>query len=167
MIWKPIKGYEGIYEVSDTGLVRSCERVICDSYHKTNKLYGGKLLNPTLNKKGYLQVTLNNKTQKTYGIHRLVAEAFISNPNNYPVVNHIDENKQNNNVENLCWVSRSTNCRNTSQNRKVRVYKNEELIKECCLTEASEIIGCARSSIYSYLGRNQKYINKIYRLEIV
>lgn len=120
MIWKPVKGYDGIYEVSDTGLVRSCERVVYDSYHKTSKLYGGKLLNPTLNEKGYLQVTLNNKTQKTYGIHRLVAGAFISNPNNYPVVNHIDENKQNNNVENLEWCTQKQNLKYSRLKRKTK-----------------------------------------------
>ena len=120
MIWKPVKGYEELYEVSDTGLVKSCERVVHDSYHKTNKLYGGKLLNPTLTEKGYLQVTLNNKTQKTYGIHRLVAEAFISNPNNYHVVNHIDENKQNNNVENLEWCTQKQNLEYSRLKRKTR-----------------------------------------------
>lgn len=125
MIWKPIKGYEGLYEVSDTGLVKSCERVVHDSYHKTNKLYGGKLLNPTLTEKGYLQVTLNNKTQKTYGIHRLVAEAFISNPNNYQVVNHIDENKQNNNVENLEWCTQKQNLEYARLKRKIRKEMNK------------------------------------------
>ena len=62
----------------------------------------------------------SNKTQKTYGIHRLVAEAFISNPNNYPVVNHIDENKQNNNVENLEWCTQKQNLEYSRLKRKTR-----------------------------------------------
>ena len=153
-IFKDIPGYP-YYQISNLGRVWNAKT---QRYLKASK-----------NNNGYYQINLiaiNGKRKKEL-IHRLVAIVFIPNPDKLPEVEHKDRNRANNNVENLCWVSRSTNCRNTSQNRKVRVYKNEELIKECCLTEASEIIGCARGSIYSYLRRNQKYINKIYRLEII
>lgn len=87
-IFKDIKNYEDLYEVSDTGLVR-------------NKV-SGKILKPGKDRKGYLRVRLYKDGEwKMYRIHRLVAEAFIPNPLNLPQVNHIDENKSNNNVDNL------------------------------------------------------------------
>lgn len=96
-IWKGVKGYEGLYEVSDTGLVKSLFRY-------------KKILKPNKMNTGYLSVELfKNGTSKRMSIHRLVAEAFIPNPNNYPQVNHKDENKQNNNVENLEWCTAKYN----------------------------------------------------------
>ena len=91
--WKYIKGYENLYEVSNTGKVK-----------RINKTKPFRILKQTINKDGYYQVTLckcNKKT--TYRVHRLVATAFIENANNYPLVNHKDENKLNNNAENLEW----------------------------------------------------------------
>ena len=96
-IWKDIKGFEGLYQISDLGNVKSL------NYKRTKT---EKILIPKKHNKGYLQVQLKNKdTNKTFTIHRLVAETFIPNPNNYPCVNHKDENKQNNNVGNLEWVT--------------------------------------------------------------
>lgn len=92
MEWKPIKGYEGLYEVSDTGLVRSNSTV----------------LKPHI-KNGYLAINLYNKKCKHYYIHRLVAETFIDNKNNYKYVNHIDCDKHNNNVNNLEWCTQKEN----------------------------------------------------------
>ena len=89
-IWKDVVGYEGYYEVSNLGNVRSVTRV-----------KKGKQLKPIERRHGYLAVQLhgkggNERGFKVFSIHRLVAEAFISNPNNYPEVNHIDEDKGNN-----------------------------------------------------------------------
>lgn len=92
-IWKDVKNYEGIYQISNFGQVRN------------NK----KILKPTL-KRGYLQIGLRkNGIRKFFQVHRLVADAFISNPNKLPQVNHIDENKLNNDVNNLEWCSVSYN----------------------------------------------------------
>lgn len=98
MIWKEIAGYEGIYEVSDTGLVRSL------------KFGKAKILKPQNNGNGYLHFRLcKNGKAKNTKIHRLVAEAFLPNPLGLETVNHIDEDKTNNNVSNLEWMSRPDN----------------------------------------------------------
>lgn len=93
---KDIKGYEGLYAIT------SCGRVW--SYRSK------KFLSPYKMKSGYLQVTLANKGNKQkFLIHRLVAEAYLKNPNNYEEVSHLDETRDNNCVNNLAWVSRSEN----------------------------------------------------------
>ena len=90
-IFKDIKNYEGLYQVSNLGRVYS--------YYKNKILFPG-------NNKGYLQINLTkDKISKKFFIHRLVAETFIPNPNNLPCVNHIDEDKTNNCVDNLEWCS--------------------------------------------------------------
>jgi hypothetical protein len=106
-IWRDVKGYEGFYMVSNLGRVKSLDRYVSRGCRYPNKFQyvKGKILSP--NKGGsYLQVVLNKGGKsKPFLVHRLVAEAFIDNPNNYPCVNHIDENKKNNCVDNLEWCT--------------------------------------------------------------
>ncbi len=107
--WKAIKDYEGYYEVSDQGNVRSLDRIIQypDGHKQCIK---GKMLNLTLTKWGYPQVKLcKNHYEKRKHVHDLVAEAFIFNPNNLTEVNHKDHNKTNNNVKNLEWITHKDN----------------------------------------------------------
>ena len=100
-VWKDIVGYEGLYKVSDKGNIYSVERISSQG----NK-WGGITLKPRYDKHGYFRVTLyKNGKQKTRFIHRLVAEAFIPNPNGYSEINHRDENKINNYAENLEWCT--------------------------------------------------------------
>ena len=104
-VWKDVIGYEGLYKVSNKGNVHSVERK--DSI---GRKIGGRLLKPLPDKVGYLRVNLcKNSKVKTRFIHRLVAEAFIPNRNNYLEINHKDENKTNNYVENLEWCTRKYN----------------------------------------------------------
>ena len=99
--WKPVVGYENLYEVSNLGRIRSFDRWV-KSKNGSIRICRGRILKPYTNKDGYLYVVLcKNNKHKTYKVHRLVAEAFLPNPDNLPQVNHKDENKQNNNVENL------------------------------------------------------------------
>lgn len=121
-IWKDIKGYEGIYQVSNLGRVKSLPR-----FHKTKNGYYSKvkILTPIKNDRGYLLVGLSKewKKQKIF-VHRLVAEAFIPNPNNLPQVNHINEfEKDNNCVENLEWCSCKYNCNYGTRNSRIRGNK--------------------------------------------
>lgn len=103
-IWKDIIGYEGYYQVSNLGNVRSLDRF--DGVHKRD----GKIIRPNLKANGYLQVGLRKHSErKWFGLHRLVAIHFIENPYNKPQVNHIDGNKQNNTVNNLEWVTGKEN----------------------------------------------------------
>ena len=151
-VFKDIQGYPN-YQVSNMGRIWNA---------KTQKM-----LTPSELPNGYYQINLiavNGKRKKEL-VHRLVALTFIPNPNKYPEVEHKDRDRGNNTVDNLCWVNRSLNNRNTSQNRIVKVYKNGEFMEECCLARAAEIIGCSRSTIYSYFYRKQKYIKKIYEIK--
>lgn len=105
--WRPIEGYEGLYEVSSYGRVRSLDRYVKG---KGYRLHKGKVLIPVKSKLGYLQLNLyyNGKRHQSK-IHRLVAQAFLPNPDNLPMINHKDEDKTNNNVDNLEWCSAKYN----------------------------------------------------------
>lgn len=110
-IWLPIKGYEGRYEVSNIGNV--------NSLNYENKGYA-KLLKPGVTKKGYLYVYLTkNGKEKKFFIHRIVAEAFIPNWFDYSQVNHIDEDKTNNHVDNLEWCSAKENSNHGTRNKRI------------------------------------------------
>jgi hypothetical protein len=107
-MWKDIKGYEGLYVVNERGEIKALKRKVKkgNSYVTKPEVY----LKLKENEKGYLKVRLSkNGKAKTYRVHRIVAEAFLENPNNYKEVNHIDENKTNNNVNNLEWCTREQN----------------------------------------------------------
>jgi len=108
-IWKDIEGYEGFFMVSNQGRVKSLDRVIEHPNHGLC-LIKGKLRKLPINDKGYHKVGLNKdgKTKK-FSVHRLVAQAFIPNPESKPQVNHIDGVKTNNNVSNLEWVTNYEN----------------------------------------------------------
>lgn len=104
--WKPVVGYEGIYEISSLGNVKSLSRYIDGRIKGKKSLTKEKILKPALSKKGYLRVLLSNdKKTKNISIHRLVASAFVQNLDNlkFNQVNHIDGNKLNNHYQNLEW----------------------------------------------------------------
>ena len=164
-IWKEIKGYEGLYEVSNTGKVRSKDRLVTGKDGVTKKLKGKELFFTVskVDEKGHLpraSVQLwkdNHATLKS--VHRLVAEAFIPNPENKPTVNHIDGNPLNNYVDNLEWATYSENQKhayrtglvrvkrnyNPSNSRKVLAYNpdtGEEIITDSCAQMARRLGVC-------------------------
>lgn len=113
-IWKDIENFEGLYQISNLGRVRSVDRVVHILDPKSNREYDRHfpecIKSTNLDTKGYVMVTLkkDGKTSR-YRIHRLVAKAFIPNPNNLPQVNHKDENKENNCMSNLEWCTNDYN----------------------------------------------------------
>lgn len=108
--WRDIPNYEGKYQVSNTGRVRSL------NYGRTGKT---KVIKQSTNKGGYKSVFLYKDGKlKGYLVHRLVAITFIPNPNNYPVINHKDENPKNNVVWNLEWCTQEYNCNYGTRNEK-------------------------------------------------
>ena len=121
-IWKDIPGYEGLYQVSNLGNVRSVDRYVS---HKRlgRKFCKGHLMSTHINNAGYVTVNLcKGNAYKSFDVHRLVAIAFIETDDIRCVeVNHIDENKQNNVVDNLEWVTKSQNNRYGTKVRRQQV----------------------------------------------
>ena len=112
-IWKPIKGYEGIYEISNKGRVKSLSRKVFTP-SVPNKTIKEKILKPCIRSKNYKYYfvgLLKDKKRKYIAIHRLVADAFLPNPYNFSQADHLDGNKLNNNVDNLEWVTPKENTR--------------------------------------------------------
>lgn len=103
-IWKDIEGFEGLYQISNLGRVKSL--TYSNQYTTLKK---EKIIKQQVNHKGYKCVSIGYKPRKTITIHRLVAKAFICNPNNFSQVNHKDGNKQNNSLENLEWCDNDFN----------------------------------------------------------
>ena len=108
VIWKDIKGYEGRYQISNLGEVKSVPRLVANKngYRKVKE----RILRKKIDTRGYFVVNLcRNGLHKMYTIHRLVAETFMPNPNQLPQVNHKDENKLNNRLDNLEWCTAKYN----------------------------------------------------------
>ena len=165
-IWKDIENYEGLYQVSNLGRIKSLHK----RHHQEEHIIIQKI------KRGYYQVGLTkNGKRKWHQVHRLIAQAFIPNPNNFPQVNHKDENKLNNSIENLEFCTASYN--NTYGTRIQRVAEktskkiiqydlNNNFIKEYkSITEAgkennldiSSIVKCCKGKYKTYKNFIWKY----------
>lgn len=131
--WRQIKG-TSYYQVSNLGRVRSLDKVISFCNHGTMCTYvqKGRILKPVLLRQGYLAVSIfydGNKKAKLKKIHRLVAEAFIPNPNAFPIINHKDEVKTNNRVDNLEWCTNkyNSNYSNTGRRAGDKMFNRKDI----------------------------------------
>lgn len=147
-IWKDVVGYEGYYQVSNLGRVRSLDRIV---RHKNGIItkYKSKIISQAKNRYGYIMVRLSkNCITTSFSVHRLVAIAFIDYDENRPEVNHIDGNKENNCVDNLEWCTRSQNiihackkglrdtCKKSSiKNFKIASEKNKRKVNQYDLND--------------------------------
>ena len=164
-IWKDIDGYEGLYQISNLGRVKSLK------YHNNKfklTVSREKILKPCIHSNYYCVILTKNKNHKNYSVHRLVAQAFIPNPKNLPCVNHKDENKLNNEVSNLEWCTYKYNsnygigAEKAKTIAKINIINNSKAV-QCVETgviyksaaEAERLTGIRASSISQ--ARNGKY----------
>lgn len=153
--WKPIEGYEGCYEVSDLGNVRSVAHKVNIKSGKQRNSPSRVLVQKTV-RNGYRQVGLSQYGKsKWVGVHRLVATAFVPNPEGLPQVNHINENKTDNRADNLEWCSQSYNCKYGHRNdtmieqrsRKVERLMGNVIVTYNSIRSAAEKTGVSAAHI--------------------
>lgn len=161
--WRAVAGYEGLYEVSNLGRVRSLDRVRTKPHPRNTSMTmtyikKGRILKRKKLPCGYWIVDLwKDKRPRTISVHRLVAIAFIPNPDNLPEVNHIDENKENPVVTNLEWVTHEGNMRHGTCGKRmgrkhwkpvVQTDMNGNVIKIWdCAQHAHEQLGISHTQI--------------------
>lgn len=129
-VWKSVIGLEGRYEISNLGKCRSVNRTTADRRGRKIRLKG-RILKPYLGE--YVEYVLKHPDgkQHLHTGHRLVAEAFIPNPDNLPCFNHKDENKYNNSIDNLEWCSHSYNARYNGNSRRIGMKMKGRLPHNC------------------------------------
>lgn len=166
-IWKDVKGYEGLYQVSNLGRVKSLERDVFNYRGTLMHHMEEKILVQRIGKRGYAYVNLYlNGKYKSIQTHRLVALAFIPNPENKPQVNHIDEVKTNNAVENLEWCTSvynnnyGTRIQRCVQNRKSQKLGNHPNAKAVFCVELNKTFDCIKRA-EKELGININCIVKV------
>lgn len=176
-IWKDIPGWEGYYKVSTLG------RVLSINFNNSRRQ---AIRTATRDRLGYLCLTLHRKGySKTYKVHRLVALAFIPNPNNFPCINHKDEDKTNNCIENLEWCDYSYNNKYGNRPRKVldayrrnngskaerpvvKMDKSGIILGEfISISEAARRVGVSRESLRDcVLGRSKSCVGYIWKYKL-
>lgn len=149
-VWKDIKGYEGLFQISNQGNIKK----------------NGKKIVPWKDNKGYLRVYLSYKKEPNVKVHRLVANAFIPNPDNKPQIDHINTIKTDNRVENLRWVTNQENARNPNTLIKYkgkRSLSNNNHAKKVINIDTGEVFNSAIEASLSVSNYKYGVIEAIYR----
>ena len=155
-IWKDIEGYEGLYQVSNFGRVKSLKRMV-NHPKGVQRTVNERIIKSNFDKYGYLQVCLSKNGLKSFRVHRLVCSAFHKNYENKPQVNHKDGIKTNNRPENLEWVFQSENEKH-AHNTGLKCFKGEKSLNSK-LTEKQ-----ARDIKYNYKDLSLTDISNIYNI---
>ena len=171
-VWKDVVGYEGLYQVSNLGRVKSLDKVIStrNGYSSFGKSIKGRVLKQVL-VMGYLKVHLVNIGKgKSIPVHRFVAMAFLANKNNYPQVNHKDEDKTNNIVDNLEWCTALYNNNYGTRNERISKNQNNDRKNKPILqftsdgTFVKEWVSITEASKYGFQRRSiQRCLNSEYK----
>lgn len=162
-IWEPVVGYEGYYEISNLGKVKSVERFVKQG--NSIRHVKEKIKNIHLNDYGYPCITLcRNRISKSIPIHILIAKAFIPNPENKPHVDHINTNREDYRIENLRWVTPKENSNNelTLQHCRENTY-SEESLKKRLDTRKSRNVKSAPKTVYQYT-KDGKFVREFYSI---
>lgn len=172
--WKDVVGYEGLYQASNLGRIK---RILFVNNQVTKKQE--HILKQTTNKHNRKYVSLyKNGVKKTCIVHRIIAKAFIPNPNNYPQINHIDGHPDNNNVDNLEWCTAKQNCihayhnnltplLNFNNQKKKPIVRSDNKIFDCSYSAANELAvsvcsirDCLKGRINTCKGYSFEYVQR-------
>lgn len=165
-VWKPVVGYEGLYEVSNMCRVRTVDHYVNNRLHNGLKIVRGRIKQQYYQKDGRPAVELSRYgINRRFPTYRLVAMAFIPNPNNLPEINHIDENPANNSIDNLEWCDRTYNINYGTRTERsieskyrpiVAIKDNTPFVMFKSSKEAANVLGVSVSLISMAIRRKTK-----------
>lgn len=151
VVWKPIPGYEQLYEVSNTGFVRN--------------VHTGLIKSNEIDKNGYVRIQLcKDKVHRKFFVHRLVATCFIENPQNKPQVNHKDMNRSNNNVDNLEWVTNSENQKHAIRIRGMLSQQFKNVPYQLTKSDGTKILFKSMKELTKSIGRSMQWGYNLIRM---
>lgn len=159
LIWLPVVGYEGIYEVSNDGQVRTCEGKTTYTENRGIRQWKQRVLKQKISKDNTCRVSLwKDGKEMTYLVHRLVANSFIEKKEDKNYINHIDGCRLNNHISNLEWCNHTENNNHAFDNELI---KTAHKIKLCKIDSGEEFVFRSKSKAGQFLNKNKSYISSL------